>query len=82
VKMGMKLDNLIKAYHLDEHRGNDGQALRDRLMYLSDCEADHVSIFLYALPQSLQVGTVWYYCLSTFASLSLINAMKNYKIAL
>jgi hypothetical protein len=51
VKKGLNLDNLIEAYHLDKHCGNDWQALRDRLQYLADRDADHVSIFLYALPQ-------------------------------
>jgi hypothetical protein len=50
-------NNLIKASHLDENCGNDGKALRDWLLLLSDDKANHVSIFLYAPPQSLQVGT-------------------------
>jgi superfamily II DNA helicase RecQ len=58
-------DNLIEAYHLDKNRGIDGKALRDCLLSLNEQEADHVSIFLYASLQSLQVGTFWYQCLLT-----------------
>ncbi len=65
IKYGSNEDNLIKAYHLDEHRGNDGKALRDWLLLLSDDKAITVFIFLYASPQSLQVGTFWHKCLST-----------------
>jgi hypothetical protein len=50
VKNGCNEDNLIKAYHLEKHRGNDGKALRDWLQFLSDDEADHVSIFCMLLP--------------------------------
>ncbi len=53
VKSGSNEENLIKAYHLDIHRGDDGKALRDRLLLLSDNEANHVSILLYASPKSL-----------------------------
>ncbi len=59
--------NMIESYHLDEHGGIDGQVLRDGLLSLNRREADHVSIYLYASPQSLQVGTFWYPCLSTLA---------------
>jgi superfamily II DNA helicase RecQ len=65
-------DNLIEAYHLDKHRGIDGKALRERLLSLHEQEANHVSIFLYALPQSLQVGTFWYQCLLTLSSCNVI----------
>ncbi len=58
-------DNLIEAYHLNKHRGIDSKALIDCLRSLNEQEANHVSIFLYALPQSLQVGTFWYQCLLT-----------------
>jgi superfamily II DNA helicase RecQ len=66
-------NNLIKACHLDEHHGNDNKALRNWLMLLSDEEADHVSIFLYASPQSLQVGKFWHQCLSTITSHDMIR---------
>jgi len=52
-------DNFIEGYHLDEHRGRDGGILRKRLLSVSEYEADNVSIFLYASPQSLQVGSDW-----------------------
>ena len=48
----------IEGYHLDEHRGDDGRVLRTRLMAINSTEADSVSIFLYASPQSLQVCSV------------------------
>ncbi len=65
-------DNLIEAYHLDKHRSIDGKALRDCLLWLNKQKADHVSIFLYALPQSLKVGTFWYQCLLTLLSSNMI----------
>ena len=33
VKNGSNEDNLIKAYHLDKHHGNEGKALSDRLLF-------------------------------------------------
>ncbi len=36
--------------------------------YLNQKEVEFVSIFLYASPQSLQVGTYWYQCLVTLSS--------------
>jgi hypothetical protein len=54
---GSNEDNLIKAYHLDQHRGDEGKVLRDRLLLLSDDKANHVSIFFYPSSQSLQVRT-------------------------
>ncbi len=65
-------DNLIEANYLNEHRGDDGKALRDCLLALNEQEAGHVSIFLYALPQSLQVSTFWYQCLLTLSSCNMI----------
>ncbi len=65
-------DNLIEAYHLYKHRSIDGKALRDCLLWLNKQEAYHVSIFLYALPQFLQVGTFWYQCLLTLSSCNMI----------
>ena len=50
--------HLIEAYHLDENRGRDGYTLRGRLLSLHPCEAECVSIFLYASPQSLKEGIV------------------------
>jgi hypothetical protein len=65
-------DNLIEAYHLNKHRGVDGKALRVHLLSLNKQEANHVSIFLYASPQSLQVGTFWYQCLLTLLSCNMV----------
>jgi hypothetical protein len=33
VENGSNVDNLIKAYHLDKHHGNEGKALSDRLLF-------------------------------------------------
>jgi superfamily II DNA helicase RecQ len=65
-------DNLIETDHLDKHRGIDGKVLRDCLLSLNEQEANHVSIFLYASPQSLQVGTFWCQCLLTLSSRNMI----------
>jgi superfamily II DNA helicase RecQ len=73
VKNGSNEDNLIKAYHLDEHRGTDGKTLMDWLLLLSNDKADHVSIFLYSSPQSPKVGTFWHQCLSTITSCDMIR---------
>jgi len=66
-------DNFIEGYHLDEHRGRDGGILRKRLLSVSEYEADNVSIFLYASPQSLQVGSDWYHTLMTVSAKNLIR---------
>jgi superfamily II DNA helicase RecQ len=66
-------NNLIKAYHLDKNRGRDGYTLRSRLLSLHPREAECVSIFLYALPQSLKDGSFWYKCLFELASKNLIR---------
>ncbi len=66
-------NNLIEAYHLDENRGRDGYALRSQLLSLHSREAESVSIFLYALPQSLKDGSFWYKCLFELASKNLIQ---------
>jgi hypothetical protein len=63
VKNSRNCKNLIEAYHLNENRGRDGYALRSWLLSLHPREADCVSIFLYALPQSLKEGSFWYKCL-------------------
>ncbi len=73
VKNGSNEDNLINAYHLDKHCGNDGKTLRDWLLLLSDDEAEHVSILLCASPQSLQVGIFWHQYLSTIALCDMIR---------
>ncbi len=46
--------NMIESYHLDKHRGIDSQVLRDCLLSLNWREADHILIYLYAFPHSLQ----------------------------
>ena len=65
--------NLIEAYHLDENRGVDGYALRRQLLSLHPRDANRVSIFLYASPQSLKEGSFWYKCLFQLASMNLIR---------
>ncbi len=60
--------NFIEGYHLDEHRGFDAQRLRARLLSLNKTEAEYTAIFLYASPQSLQVGTQWYQTLVSLAA--------------
>ena len=65
--------NYIEGYHLDEHRGSDARLLRDRLISLNEDEAEYVSVFLYASPQSLQVGKFWYKTLMNLASKNLIR---------
>jgi hypothetical protein len=60
VSNGANRDNLNEAYHLDEHRGDNGAALRACLNSLTSHEANHVSILLCASPQSLQIGTIWH----------------------
>jgi hypothetical protein len=66
-------NNLIEAYHLDKNRGRDGYALRSRLLSLHPREAECVSIFLYASPQSLKEGSFWYKCLFELLSKNLIR---------
>jgi hypothetical protein len=66
-------DNFIEGYHLDEHRGRDAGLLRKRLLSLTEYECDNVSIFLYASPQSLQVGHEWY---RTLMSVSANNFIR------
>ena len=65
--------NFIEGYHLDEHRGVDAQRLTKRLLSLTPTEAEYTSIFLYASPQSLQVGTQWYHTLMSLAANDLIR---------
>jgi len=65
--------NFIEAYHLDEHMGTDAQVLKNRLLSLNTREAEFVSIFLYASPQSLQPGTLWHKLLVTLSSRDLIR---------
>ena len=67
--------NLIEAYHLDENRGVDGYALRRRLLSLLPREANRVSIFLHASPQSLKVGSFWYKYLFQLASMNSFKYM-------
>ena len=69
--------NLIEAYHLDKNCGVNGYALRRRLLSLLPREANRVSIFLYASPQSLKEGTFWYKCLFQLASMNLIRLICN-----
>ena len=66
-------NNLIEAYHLNKNRGRDGYALRSRLLSLHPREAECVSIFLYASPQSLKDGSFWYKCLIELAPKNLIQ---------
>ena len=58
---------------MDENRGTDGNQLRSRLLALTDREAKSLSIFLYASPQSLTVGSIWHRTLMTLASKSIIR---------
>ncbi len=64
--------NWIEAYYLNKNRGRDGDTLRSRLRSLHPCEAECVSIFLYASLQSLKEGSFWYKCLFQLASKNLI----------
>jgi superfamily II DNA helicase RecQ len=63
----------IEGYHLDENRGEDGILLRSRLLALTDRDANSLSIFLYASPQSLSVGSMWHRTLMTLSSKSFIR---------
>jgi hypothetical protein len=54
VSKSTNVGSLIEAYHVDEHRGPDATLLKKRLLSITDVEAEHVSIFLYMSPQSLQ----------------------------
>ena len=65
--------NLSEAYHLDENRGHDGFALRSWLLSLHPHEAEFVSIFLYASPQSLKESSFWFTCLFELALKNLIQ---------
>ena len=66
-------DNFIEGYHLDEHRGSDSGLLRKRLLSLGEYEADNVAIFIYASPQSIDVGRDWHRTLMTLSSRNLIR---------
>ena len=66
-------DNFVEGYHLDEHRGSDSGLLRKRLLSLGEYEADNVSIFIYASPQSIDVGRDWHRTLMTRSSRNLIK---------
>jgi superfamily II DNA helicase RecQ len=68
VKKSSNASNLIEAYHLDEMRGVHGDLLCCRLRSLNQVEADNVSIFLYASPQSLIDGSPWIPSLNSLAS--------------
>jgi hypothetical protein len=77
--------NKIESYHLDEHRGIDGNLLRDCLLSLNRNEAYYIAILLYASPQSPQVGLFWFHCLSILASwdmLRLIVINEAHSVAL
>ncbi len=66
-------DNFIEGYRLNELRGTDSSLLRKRLLSLGEYEADNVAIFLYASPQSLDVGQDWHRTLMTLSSKNLIK---------
>ena len=58
VAKGFKREHRVKTYHLDEHRGHDFIALRDRLLRLKHKRSQ--SIILFASPQSLQKNSLWH----------------------
>ncbi len=75
VNNSRNLTNLIEAYHLDKNRGGGSYALRRRLLSLHPREANRVSIFLHASPQSLKVGSFWYKYLFQLASMNSFKYM-------
>jgi superfamily II DNA helicase RecQ len=58
VAKGFLINQLLEAYHLDEHQGNDHILLSDRLLSITDKQAQ--SIILFTSPQSLQKSSIWF----------------------
>ncbi len=59
VAKAFHVDINIEAWHIDEFRGRDGQALRRRLFAYSADQQDNLSVVLYMSPQSLLPGSNW-----------------------
>ncbi len=67
--------SFIEAYHVDEHRGLDATLMNKRLLSITAAKAEHVSIFLYMSPQSLQPNLFWHKVLRELALKSMISFM-------
>ncbi len=61
-------ENLIESYHLDKICGIYGRVLQNRLDSIHCVEANSITIFLYASPQSLLETSPWLKCLLSLAS--------------
>ena len=75
VDKAMSKEHGIEAYYLDEHKYNDAKALHDRLALYSDIEADHISILLFASPNSLIGGSKWMKMFRRLASSGFIRTI-------
>jgi hypothetical protein len=60
--------NYVEAYHVNKHCRKDGKKLRYHLDAMTAREADYVTIFLYMLPQSLQIDLPRYGVICWIAS--------------
>ena len=59
VAKAIQVDVNIEAWHIDEFRGPNGRALRQRLMAYTQVQRDNMSIILYMSPRSLLPRSEW-----------------------